>query len=315
MKVSTIIPTYNSAHTLDRAIQSVINQNYYSSEIIIVDDGSTDNTEQVCKKYFDNIKYIKQENSGVAAARNRGIISSSGELIAFLDSDDQWLPDKLSSQINILYKYNKLKWCAGYVVRVNNNLANNLIPSSNTLYRSATSEILNFFKVSLYSDIFQTSAFLIYRTIFTEIGLFNPILKVSEDRDLWWRIARIYPSIGYVNTPCTFYFVDTPNSLTKSNLNRNDSLRVVCDHMMNAKLNRYSYDTYYNKYLNKLLYIYLLRCYNNEIDISHNLLNRAHRLIKLNFSKRLIIIITKFFPRKINSILIRFILFTYSKFK
>ena len=102
--VSVIIPTYNRATLVSRAIKSVFNQTYTNYEIIVVDDGSTDNTQAVLKDYSDRIKYIYQENAGVSAARNRGIKEAKGKWVAFLDSDDIWMPAKLSRQVEILKK-------------------------------------------------------------------------------------------------------------------------------------------------------------------------------------------------------------------
>jgi len=102
--VSVIIPTYNRAHFLSEAIESVLAQDIYSDdiEIIVVDDGSTDNTQDVVASFGDKIKYIYQTNQGAGRARNRGIEESTAEWIAFLDSDDRWLPDKLSLQFKVL---------------------------------------------------------------------------------------------------------------------------------------------------------------------------------------------------------------------
>ena len=100
-KVSVIIPTYNRAHLIGRSIQSVLNQTYQDFEIIIVDDGSTDDTEDVIRNFNDSrIIYIRhKENKGPSAARNTGIKASKGEFIAFQDSDDEWFPEKLDKQI------------------------------------------------------------------------------------------------------------------------------------------------------------------------------------------------------------------------
>ena len=100
-KVSVIIPTYNRAHLVGRAIRSVLNQTYQDFEIIVVDDGSTDNTEEVVKSFNDpRIRYIRhEENKGAAAARNTGIKAAKGKFIAFQDSDDEWLPKKLEKQM------------------------------------------------------------------------------------------------------------------------------------------------------------------------------------------------------------------------
>jgi len=100
--VSVIIPTYNRAHLVGRSIQSVINQTYQDFEIIVVDDGSTDNTEDIIKEFQKKdkrIKHIKHnKNKGGSAARNTGIRAARGEYIAFLDSDDEWMPTKLEKQ-------------------------------------------------------------------------------------------------------------------------------------------------------------------------------------------------------------------------
>ena len=102
-KVSVIIPTYNRAHLVGRAIRSVLNQTYQDFEIIVVDDGSTDNTEEVVKSFNDpRIRYIRHEkNRGGSAACNTGIRAARGEYIAFQDSDDEWLPEKLEKQMQV----------------------------------------------------------------------------------------------------------------------------------------------------------------------------------------------------------------------
>ena len=102
--VSVIIPTYNRKHVLTKAIQSVINQTYQSLELLIIDDGSTDGTEKAVKEFSDSrIRYFRYEcNMGVAAARNVGVKEATGEYIAFLDSDDEWLEKKTAAQITAL---------------------------------------------------------------------------------------------------------------------------------------------------------------------------------------------------------------------
>ena len=98
-KVSVIIPTYNRENFVVKAIDSVLCQEFKDYEIIVVDDGSTDNTKKNLKRYGDKIKYIYQDNSGVSVSRNTGIKYSTGEWLAFLDSDDEWMPDYLLTQI------------------------------------------------------------------------------------------------------------------------------------------------------------------------------------------------------------------------
>ena len=98
-KVSVVIPTYNSSQFIVETLESVFAQTYKDYEIIVVDDGSTDNTKEVLQPYTSRIKYIYKENGGPASARNVGIKSAQGEYIAFLDSDDRWLPEKLEKHI------------------------------------------------------------------------------------------------------------------------------------------------------------------------------------------------------------------------
>jgi glycosyltransferase involved in cell wall biosynthesis len=102
--VSVIVPVYNGAQYLEAAITSIFAQDYRSIEVIVVDDGSIDDSAQVAKSFKD-IRYMFQQNSGPAAARNSGINSANGDFIAFLDSDDLWMPDKLSLQTNYLHNH------------------------------------------------------------------------------------------------------------------------------------------------------------------------------------------------------------------
>jgi glycosyltransferase involved in cell wall biosynthesis len=102
--VSAIIPTYNRAHAVCEAVESVLNQTYSKIEVVVVDDGSTDDTQAQLKKYGNRIRVITQNNAGPAVARNHGIAASNGELIAFLDSDDLWLPHKIDRQVALLHK-------------------------------------------------------------------------------------------------------------------------------------------------------------------------------------------------------------------
>lgn len=100
--VSVIIPTYNSADVLGTAIQSVLDQTHPADEIIVVDDGSRDETEAVCREFGDSVVYIQQSNSGASTARNTGAAAASGQWLAFLDADDAWEPDKLEAQLSAL---------------------------------------------------------------------------------------------------------------------------------------------------------------------------------------------------------------------
>ena len=110
-QVSVVIPTLNRVHTLRRAIDSVNSQTYKAHSIVVIDDGSTDGTSEMINEYYPQIIFIKQDNQGVSAARNTGINSIDAEWIAFLDSDDEWLPRKLERQMNSLNENKEMNIC------------------------------------------------------------------------------------------------------------------------------------------------------------------------------------------------------------
>ncbi len=189
-KVSVVIPTYNRAHLIGRAIESVLNQTYQDFELIIIDDCSIDNTDDVIKEFQkkDNrIIYLKHDkNKGGSAARNTGIKTSRGEYIAFLDSDDEWLPEKLEKQINVFKKLSDnigLVYSGYYEVLEQNG--------------EVLSKIIPIFKGDIYKNILKSNILgsptpLIRKICFEKAGLFDETLLSCQDWDLWIRIAKYY---------------------------------------------------------------------------------------------------------------------------
>ncbi|WP_457744438.1 glycosyltransferase family 2 protein [Sulfurimonas sp.] len=181
MDITVVIPSYNRYVFLKKAISSVLAQTQSVGEIIIVDDGSTDETSQI-QKDFPQIKYIYQQNAGVSSARNRGIKSAKNEWIAFLDSDDEWHKEKIKEQTlfhradpDILMSYTDEVWIRnGVSVK---------IPKK---FKKYGGEIFN---ECLSHCIIAPSATLIHKKLFVECGYFDEDLEVCEDYDLWLRIA------------------------------------------------------------------------------------------------------------------------------
>ena len=188
-KVSIIIPTYNRANLLSRAIKSILNQTFKDFELIIVDDGSTDNTRQVVEKFQkedSRIKYIWQENSGAPARpKNTGIKNSTGEYIAFLDDDDEWLPEKLEKQLKLFE--NSEKNNLGFVG------CNFYINEDNKTKLYKIPKMKNVFKNLLEGVVINgSSGIMIKKLVIGNVGLFDENFKSSEDWDLWIRISQKY---------------------------------------------------------------------------------------------------------------------------
>jgi len=188
--VSIVIPTLNRAHLVSRAIKSVLNQTYQFFEIIVVDDGSTDETEKIIQEFRNKrIKYIKHKKSkGPGAARNTGIKASSGYYIAFLDSDDEWLPTKLEKQINLFKKntFNTgLIYCGvAHIDQINRNVKEKWIPK----YRGYVFEK----NLSANFVVSGSSSVIVQRKALKKAGKFDESLPSCEDWDLWIRIANYF---------------------------------------------------------------------------------------------------------------------------
>jgi glycosyltransferase involved in cell wall biosynthesis len=188
MSVSAIIPTYNCAHLLPQAIESAIHQSHRLREIIVVDDGSTDNTEECVRPFLSQIRYVKQENRGLAGARNRGIRESTTEFIAFLDADDVWLFEKTEKQLSA-FRSSPDAALAFTDARV-------LSPSGKTMPTFMNGKGARegyVFDVLLRSSFILPSTAMIRRSCLEDVGLFDEGLLCVEDLDLWLRISRKYP--------------------------------------------------------------------------------------------------------------------------
>jgi len=185
-QVSVIIPTYNRGWVIKEAIDSVLAQDYTEFELIVVDDGSTDHTSDVLDSYRNDIKVLSQKNKGVSAARNRGIAEASGKFIAFLDSDDLWLSQKLSVQIEFFNQTPDALICQTEEVWVRNGLRVN----PRKRHKKPSGMI---FKPSLELCLVSPSAVMIQRNLIERVGEFDENLPACEDYDLWLRISCRFP--------------------------------------------------------------------------------------------------------------------------
>ena len=192
MTVAVIIPAFNRAVTLPRALDSVLMQTRPADEIIVIDDGSTDNTEEVLADYPD-VTVIRQANSGVSAARNRGIKAAGAEWIALLDSDDSWHPQKLEMQLERLEQNPGHRLCHTEEIWVRNGVRVNQMKK----HQKGGGMI---FHRCLEMCVISPSSALLHRTIFDEYGLFDETLPACEDYDLWLRFCS-QEQVLYIDTP------------------------------------------------------------------------------------------------------------------
>ena len=192
LTVSVIIPTFNRASMLQEAVASVLAQDYDRFELIVVDDGSTDNTEEVLAA-FPDISLVQQRNLGVSAARNAGIQRASGELIAFLDSDDLWLPQKLSVQVAFFQKHPTALICQTEEIWKKN--GRRIYPKNRHIKQSGM-----IFERAVALCLVSPSAVMMRKALFDTVGLFDETLPACEDYDLWLRISCRFP-IHLIDTP------------------------------------------------------------------------------------------------------------------
>ena len=193
--VSVVLPAYNAALFIGDAIESVLAQSYTNLEIIVIDDGSTDDTGKIVSRY-NMVRYIRRPNQGAASARNRGIREAQGEYIAFIDADDLWMPEKITMQVDLL-RQSGVKWCYcdSYYSWYNSEEIIGRLSSTQGVYQN---DILVPYVSGKFS--IPLPATLIRQGILEDIGYFDETLTVAEHTDLWARIAVRYP-IGYLNQP------------------------------------------------------------------------------------------------------------------
>lgn len=290
--ISCIITTYRRPiEILKRAVESVVNQTYSNIELIVVNDAPSDEIltqqiENLLNSYDISIKYIIHEtNQGACAARNTGISNATGKYVAFLDDDDEWLPEKLSLQYRKISENNlSLVYCA--YNQIDSDDEKKYVPVK---YPSGT--LSDFEKLLTYGNFIGSTSYpLIAMDALTRVGSFNLALKSSQDYELWLRIAQRY-SIGYIDKPLVNYYV-SEESISKNMDNKEQGFIYIINQYSsfynsntiayNCRLNRtaiaflkeHAY-RYFFKYWIKAIIVKPLSKYNIEF-----LLRAAQKLSK-----------------------------------
>lgn len=218
--ITVIIPTYNRAHLIGRAIQSVLNQTYKDFEIIVVDDGSSDNTKQAVKSFNDKrIKYLRlKENSGSSAAPgNTAIKIASGKYVAFLDSDDEWLPESLEKKLKC-FEGNIGVVYSGFIRRNDEKkMEYTIIPTKRG----------NIYRDELRKDyVSSTSAVMVRRECFDKVGLFDETLPARQDYDMWLRLSKHY-LFNYVPDPLVIIHIGRQDTIDRNILAQKEGERRI----------------------------------------------------------------------------------------
>lgn len=187
---SVIIPVYNKENFVAKTLESVFNQTFTDFEVIVINDGSTDDSEEKILSLQENrTLYFTKKNEGVAVARNFGISKASGSFICFLDADDYWFPDFLSSLKSAIDTFPEQKV---FATAIEIETSKNTFEAHYSIPKSDVFQIVNFFDGSKSEAVLWTSSVAIEKSVFDKIGVFDTAIKVSEDTDLWIRIGLVY---------------------------------------------------------------------------------------------------------------------------
>jgi glycosyltransferase involved in cell wall biosynthesis len=203
--VSVVIPTYNYGHYIREAIDSALAQTYPVHEIVVVNDGSTDNTTEILKSYGSRIRLCEQANGGPAKARNRGVQECRGELIAFLDADDAWLPRKIERQIEVLRELPEPRVVSTDLMPIDR--ASVRLSIETRSCRESEKSIVTLRDLLEFASVVPSSV-MIAKDYFKKLGFFDETLAGTEDMEMWWRIASVAPIVK-ITERLTLYRVHT----------------------------------------------------------------------------------------------------------
>jgi glycosyltransferase involved in cell wall biosynthesis len=213
--VSAVIPTYNYGAFVEEAVESALGQTHRRMEVIVVDDGSTDDTAERLARYGDRIRVVWQENRGLSAARNRGIREARGEWVALLDSDDVWHRDKTRVQLRALGQYPDVRLIGSTFVK---ELSQGDLADPRGIVALGVEDLVG-------RTRFGPSSAMIRRDCLDEVGYFDESLRSVEDRDMWLRIAARYPVV-LVDSPCWLYRTH-PNQMNRHANRMHENYRRV----------------------------------------------------------------------------------------
>jgi glycosyltransferase involved in cell wall biosynthesis len=221
-KVSVIVPAYNSAAYTVETVESVLGQTYRDFELIVVDDGSTDNTREAMERFGDQIQYVYKENGGACSTRNMGIGMARGEYVACLDCDDLWLPEKLQRSVEALDAHSDWGLVFNHCYLID--AAGEIVGLTNYKFK-----LQNPYRELLHDNFIGSPTILMRRSCLDQVGLYDENIFIPADWDLWIRIAAEY-SIGYLDEPLSKYRMASRYTLRHIEQSIEENLYVLDKH-------------------------------------------------------------------------------------
>jgi glycosyltransferase involved in cell wall biosynthesis len=251
--ISVVIPLYNKAPHIQRALNSILSQTFQAKEIIVVDDGSTDGGGEIVKAYPDAcIKLIRQDNSGAAAARNRGICEASSDFIAFLDADDEWKPEHLQKIALLIEEYPE---CGAYATSFEEDAGSAKIwrpkpQKNNPIGWKGRMDFDRYLELSITTYTFLPSSTCFRKNTFNRAGMFDPKVGLGQDHELWIRIFLV-TDFAFLNEPLMVHYLNAVNRY-RDIVNYNPSLgiflekieQLMMDNTLPAKTRQLLYESY-----------------------------------------------------------------------
>ncbi len=209
---SVIIPLYNKEKFMENTLQSVLKQTFSDFEIVIINDGSTDLSEQKVYQFQDSrIRYYTQKNQGASLARNYGISLAKSKYITFIDADDFWYPEFLAFMYQTIHRFPEQKV---FAAAIEIETPKNIFPAAYSIKKTGDFEVVNYFEASSKETVICTSCAVFHHLVFEEVGNFDIAIKSGQDTDLWIRIGLIYPVL--FSWKILARYVYDENSLSKN---------------------------------------------------------------------------------------------------
>lgn len=271
-KISIVIPLYNKEKSIVFTLQSVYNQTYTDYEVVIVNDGCTDKSLDVVKDFacrlengVGRLKVVSQENSGVCAARNRGIEEAKGEYIALLDGDDIWDKKYLEEQIRMIKEFpNAAMWSINYAETRDGQIVRRVATGLPEGYRGY---VENYFHIKgRVSELFHSSSVVIRKEVFEIVGFFDERIKFAEDSDMWFRINAVYKTAFY-DRYMVYYQLDAENRA----MDRPRDLRYFLPYYVDKyKIPIFKQNRRFYRWVNRMCAVHIRRYYFSNHDTNRN---------------------------------------------